>query len=155
MHLESTSSQSCSSILAGIRVLGKQGVWRQAGLVILLALAVTSCRQGSDKMVPLMPNGVADMVIIYKKDATDEQISHFLNNVLAHPRADGRGYESLPAIQLVGKLNKIQGHEATAIVYHSYATLNQREEVKRAASGSQIVYKILEQVKPSEIKKIM
>jgi len=132
--------------------LSKQGVWRQASLVSMLLLAVTGCDH--NKMVPLLPNGVANLVIIYKKDVTNEQINYFLDNVLAHPRADGRGYELLPAIGFEGRLGKIQGYDATAISYHSYSTPGQREEVKRAASSSSIVYKILEDVAPSKIKRI-
>ena len=104
--------------------------------------------------MPLLPDGVANLVIIYKKDVKDEQIEYFLNNVLAHPLADGRGNESLPAIGFEGRLRDIQGYDATAIAYHSYATPEQREEVKRAALSSPIVYKVLENVVPSKIKRI-
>jgi len=104
--------------------------------------------------LPLLPDGVANLVIIYKKDVKDEQIEYFLNNVLAHPLADDRGNESLPAIGIDVRLRDIQGYDATAIAYHSYATPEQREEVKRAALSSPIVYKVLENVVPSKIKRI-
>jgi len=105
-------------------------------------------------MVPLLPDGRADLLIIYKKDATNDQIEYFLNNVLAHPRADGRGYELLPAIGLRSREPDILGHEATIIAYFPYATPQQKEDVKRAASSSSIVYKVLEGVVPSHVKRI-
>ncbi|MCI0563412.1 MAG: hypothetical protein MN733_33470 [Nitrososphaera sp.] len=97
---------------------------------------------------------MANLVIVYKKGVTDEQIEYFLNNVLSHPRADGRGYEMLPAIGSLARLRNIQGYEATSIAYHSYATPEQREDVKRTASSWPMVYKILEDVVPSRIEKI-
>jgi len=134
--------------------LSNQVIWRRASLLLALTLVVASCGRDSGKMVPLLPNGVANLVIIYKKDVTDEQIEYFLNNVLAHPRADGRGYESLSAIGLRARERDMLGYNATVIAYHSYATSGQREEVKRAALSSPIVYKIFEDVVPSQIKKI-
>ncbi|MGH9853262.1 MAG: hypothetical protein ACREBD_25770 [Blastocatellia bacterium] len=132
----------------------KQRVWRQASLVLVLMLAITNCSPNTGKMQPLLPNGVANLVIVYKKGVTDEQIEYFLNNALAQPRADGRGYELLPAIGLQARLKSIQGYDATAIAYHSYATPEQREDVKRAALSSSIVYKVLEDIVPSQIKRI-
>jgi len=107
--------------------LSKQGVWQRASLVLALIFVVAGCDHSSDKMIPLLPDGVANLVIIYKRDVKDEQIGYFLNNVLAHPRADGRGNESLPAIGIEVRLRDIQGYDATAIAYHSYATPEQRE----------------------------
>lgn len=132
----------------------KQRIWRQVTLVLALTLVAINCSPDTGKMVPLLPNGVANLVIVYKKEATNEQIEYFLGNVLAHPRADGRGEELLPAIGLQVRLRNIDGYEATAIAYHSYATPEQRNEVKRAALSSPIVYKIFEDVVPSQIKKI-
>ena len=124
------------------------------GLVLAFASMVTSCSPDTGKMTPLLPTGVANLVIVYKKDVTDEQIEHFGNNVLSHPSADGKGNEFLPTIELVVRKRNLQGYEATVISYHSYATLGQRDNVKRAVLSSPIVYKVFEDVVPSKIKKI-
>jgi hypothetical protein len=136
--------------------LSKQGAWWQASLVLAFVLAsmVTSCGPDTGKMTPLLPNGVADLVIVYRKETTDEQIEDFLNNVLAHRRPDVRGHEFLPAIGLVARESDIPGYKATDIKYRSDAPQWQRDEVKRAALSSPIVYKVLEDVAPSKIKKI-
>ncbi len=121
---------------------------------MVLSLWVASCRPASaDKVVPLLPNGVAKLLIVYKKGTTNEQINYFLDNELAHPRADGRGSESLPGIRLQAR-QSLQEHNATVIGYFSYATPEQREEIKRAAVSSPIVYKVFEDVVPSQIKRI-
>jgi hypothetical protein len=132
----------------------KQPEWRQACLILAFASMVISCGPDTGKMTPLLPNGVANLVIIYKKETTDEQIGYFWENVLGHKRPDTPGYELLPAIGLIVKDDNIPGYKATAINYHSDAPQWQRDEVKRAALSSPIVYKILENVAPSKIKKI-
>jgi len=129
-------------------------IWKPMVLMLMLVLSAMNCRPVTeDKMTPLMP-GAANLVIIYKKGATNEQIENFQNNVLAHPRPDGRGSELLPAIGVQIKLGEKSGYDSTAIGYHSYATPEERKEVKRAALSSQIVYKVLEDVDPSQIKRI-
>lgn len=100
--------------------LSKQRMWLGVSLILPLVLAVASCGPDpGEKMVPLLPNGRADLLIIYKKGVTNEQIEYFLNNVLAHPSPDGRGYELLPSIGFVGREKAISGYEATDIAYHS------------------------------------
>lgn len=132
--------------------LDSQDIWQRIGCILTLVLVVTSCSPApEDKMVPLLPNGVASLVIIYKEKTTNDQINYFLNNVLTDPKSEGHGL--LPSISLRAS-EKIHGYDATVIAYRAQATQEQRDEVKRAAVGSPIVYKVLENVVPSQIKQI-
>lgn len=132
-------------------IVVRQDMQQRVLLVLLFATVCIGCSPDTGKMVPLMPNSFANLVIVYKKGTTDEQISNFWNKLLSRTSSDSPLF---PAIDTILKIKESSGYSLTAIVYHSHATPEQREDVKKAALGSPIVYKVLENVKPNEIKRI-
>lgn len=106
-----------------------------------------------EQMVKFGPDVRASLVVIYKKSATDEQIGSFLQEKLSRPHPEGKGYSHLDGTSSVGRLN-IHGHVATDITFKANATEEQRDSIKAAIYSSPIVYKIMEDVIPSEIEAI-
>ncbi len=106
-------------------------------------------------MVPFGPDVPASLVVYYKASVTDEQIENFLQEVLSIPHPEGRGYNLREGVaERLRVFPPVQGHEATAITFSANATQAQREDIRSAVSSSPLVYKVLENVAPADVKKL-
>jgi hypothetical protein len=128
-------------------------------LIAMLAasLALSACfsqppTSGQDEMVPVGPDLKADLVIYFKTGTTSEEIYKFSTETISTP--EERGDRSLPGIWQVLYLLPVDGHEGYAVDFFPEATYEQREYVKARVKASPIVYKVMENVVPKEIKKI-
>ncbi len=108
----------------------------------------------SDKMIPVGPEVKASLVIYFKVGVADEQIDDFWHNVLSRPHPQGRGYYHRTGVSETMRLLPVQGHEGIAITFSEDATQGQRYEVKQDINSSPIVYKVLENVAPNDVKKL-
>jgi hypothetical protein len=103
-------------------------------------------------MYPIGPSVKADLVVFFKSDATDGQIYNFATRTISDPK-DG-GDWPLPGIQTTLHLLAIDGHEGEAITFFPEATEAQRKYVRSRIDSSPIVFKVMENVVPSGIKKV-
>ncbi len=107
-----------------------------------------------EKMEPIGPGVRADILVYFKAGATDAETNLFYNDVLSVPRSDGRGYDNPPGVRTVLRLSEMQGHEGVAVTFFPAATKEQRENLKRAVQSSSVVYKVLENRRPSDVKRL-
>ena len=105
-------------------------------------------------MEPIGPGVRADLLIYFKTGATDAETNLFYKDVLSRPAPDGRGDNSPPGVRTVLRLREVQGHEGVAVTFFPAATTDQRESLKRAVQSSSLVYKILENRAPTDVKKL-
>ena len=98
----------------------------------------------------MIRSGPDVQTIIHKKSATDEQIAKFWEEGVSRPDPRG-GHWPLDGVAGMTRLN-IQGHVATAIDLRADISQGQRDEIMSAINSSPIVYKVMEDVIPSEIE---
>jgi hypothetical protein len=102
-------------------------------------------------MEPIGPDVKADLVVFFKKEATDDQIYTFAKENIGDPV--DRGYRSLPGMRTT-LLVFVDGHEGYAITFFPDATEVERKYVRSRIDASPIVFKVMENVAPSNIKKV-
>jgi hypothetical protein len=107
-----------------------------------------------EKMEPIGPGVRADFLIYFKTEATDAETNLFYKDVLSQPSPDGRGYSNPPGVRTVLRLSEVQGHEGVAVTFFPAATKEQRENLKRSVQSSSLVYKILENAVPANVKRL-
>jgi hypothetical protein len=125
--------------------------------VALLSIACirTSPSYEKNEMIPIGPEVKASLVIYFKAGTTDEQIEDFWHGVLSDPDPQGRGYSHRPGVgDLMRVFPAVQGHEGIAITFFPEATENQRDELEAEIKSSPIVYKVLKDVAPKDVKKL-
>jgi len=98
---------------------------------------------GSDKFTSL--------AVFFKKEATREQIDAFYKDVISVSCPDD-SEQALPEGVALRYQIRNGGYEGVGITFAKDATLEQREQLKRAIESSPIVYKVFENVVPNEIK---
>jgi len=111
-------------------------------------------RYRHERMVPIGPEVQASLVVYFKHGTTHDQIEYFWQNVLSYPDSQGRGHSHLEGIGMISRENAVEGHEGLAINFRGNATEAQREQIKRVIGASPIVFKLLENVAPANIKKL-
>ena len=124
--------------------------------IFIACLTTHSCSwPESNEMVQIGPDVKASMVIYYKAGVNEDQINYFLQNVIGRPDPEGRGYYHRDGIIMVLRVYpSVQGHEATAITLSDKITQVQRDEIKKEIISSPIVYKVLENIVPADVKKL-
>ena len=125
-------------------------------VIPLFGLQVNSCntdKNSDNKMIHFGPDKFTSLVIFFKKDATRQQIETFYNDVISVRRPDLKGYD-LPDGVALRYLIKNGDYEGVGITFSTDATPEQREKLKKAIRESPIVYKVYENVVPSEIKNL-
>jgi hypothetical protein len=104
------------------------------------------------EMVPIGPDVKADLVIFFTLDATHDQIETFWQETLSIK--SNKGHMSRPGIRAILRLLPVQDHEGIAVSFFPNATPAQREDIKVRVKSSPLVYKVLEDVVPQDIKSI-
>jgi hypothetical protein len=150
-------------------VLSLFRIYRVAGVLVLVSAAATAIgyfgtfeilrklgkvEYEHEQMVPIIPNEKADLVVYFKPHATDEQIYHFITHVVSTPDPEGRGYHPLEGISLTSLSAEGCDYKSYAISFFPDATMKQRDRVKVAARSSPIVYKVLQDAMPRDVKKL-
>jgi len=122
--------------------------------VVGLALFSSACSRPDERMYPIGPGVKASFVIYFKSGVTDEQVNEFSKRVLSKPRADGRGDNLPDGVQTFLRAPTVSGHEAIAITFFANATPEQRQTLIHDVNASSLVYKVLENVAPSDVKSL-
>ena len=117
-----------------------------------LCLQTASCNRADEKWVKVSgPNDPASVVLFFKKDTTYEQREAFDKTILSYPHPEGKGYYLQPGIASTLYVRN-SDYEGYAIQFSTDATSEQRERLKRSIRESPIVYKVYENVIPSQIR---
>jgi len=111
-------------------------------------------RYKHEQMISIGPEVQASLVIYFKHGTTHYQIEDFWQNVLSYPDPRGRGHAHREGIRGISREDAVEGHEGVAITFFGTATEAEREQLKRAIGDSPIVYKVLENVAPADVKKL-
>jgi hypothetical protein len=123
-------------------------------LTCLLTLTVSCAAPGQEKTAHFGAGKPVSLLIIYKTGATDDQVNDFLRDVLSRPHPQAKGYDLRDGIALTFRPPSVEGHDATALTFSADATAAQREEITRAVKASPIVYRVLENVAPADVKRL-
>jgi hypothetical protein len=105
-----------------------------------------------EQMVSIGPEVKADFVVFFKTDASHDEIERFSNEVLSNPTESGSW--PLPGIRMISKVWAVEGHEGYAVNFFPSASAEQRQYVKSRVGSSVIVYRVVEDVIPADIKKV-
>jgi len=57
-------------------------------------------------------------------------------------------------VRTILRLSEVQGHEGVAVTFFPAATREQRENLKRSVQSSSLVYKIIENAVPANVKRL-
>jgi hypothetical protein len=123
-----------------------------SAICILIFLCVACPFSKSPAPRPIGPAVKADILIYFKRDISSEESNLFIKNVLSRPHPEGRGDYNAPGIQTLLAIRAVEGHEGIAVTFFPNATDEQRQELMRAIKESRLVYKVLENVAPDNIK---
>lgn len=140
--------------IAGLICLGvenKSAPWLLLSAVLLPASFITSAlvakhfELGAYYQEPMtsIPNGVTN-VVVFKERTTNYQINNFWNKTLSVERADGRGYDHLPGVRVMGQDKPRNGRQTMVFDFFPSATEEQRQFVFSRVKSSPIVYQLLE-----------
>lgn len=123
---------------------------------VSLGLVSATCSSPErEKMIKIGPEVKASLVIFFKAGVSDQQIEEFWHTVLSKPDPNGRGHYPLEGVGDITRVfQPVQGHEAIAVTFFPDATQAQREVIKTAVKSSPIVYKVLENIPPADVKSI-
>ena len=105
-----------------------------------------------EQMIPIGPGVKADLVVFFKAEATDDQIYTFAKETISTPKRGG--YWPLAGIRDTLYILPIDGHQGYAVTFLPEATEEQRKYVRSRVDASPIVYKVIENVAPANIKKV-
>jgi len=124
--------------------------------LLALCFQVTSCTNQTEKQVVKWggPDKATALLFFFKKDTTHEQIEDFNNKLLSEPHPQGKGYYMLAGIAYQFSL-KEAGYEGMGINFSTDATPELIEQLKNNIQESPIVYKVYENIVPSEIKDLV
>jgi len=103
-------------------------------------------------MVPIGPDVKADLVIFFKLEATDDQIETFWQETLSVK--SNKGYWSRPGVLEILRLLPVQNHEGLAVTFFPNSTPAERDDIKARVKSSPLVYRVLEDVVPLDIKSL-
>ena len=122
---------------------------------VVLAVSNVGCPFRKTEMRPIGPEVKADLVIYFKTGVTHDQIEKFWEEVLSTADPSGKGYFHKPGVGEISRVYpSVQGHEAIAVSFFPSATNEKREAIKRDIRSAPIVYKILENIAPADVRKI-
>jgi hypothetical protein len=107
-----------------------------------------------EKMEPIGPGVRADLLIYFKTEATEAETNLFYKDVLSRPSPDGRGYSNPPGVRTVLRLSEVQDHEGVAVTFFPAATKDERENLKQSVHSSSLVYKVLENRSPADVRRL-
>jgi hypothetical protein len=122
---------------------------RRGALLAAVVLAATAC-QRSHSRINFVQINKADLVAVFKAQASPGAVSRFLDDVfVVEDFSDDRSYRT--GVRGMLRL-PVHHHSACAIVFGPKATPRERDDIKRMLSNSPLVYKVYENISPADIK---
>jgi len=102
-------------------------------------------------MLPVVPD-VADLVIYFNSEATQDQIREFWEMTLSTTQE--KGHWPRPGIGSILRHARVAGHEAVIVSFSPGATQAQRDDVLARVKSSRIVHKMSEHVPLDKIENL-
>ena len=134
-------------------MLQKSSVLRVATLVGF-SFMLSGCPIRKNEMRPIGPEVRQNLVIFFKPGVGDKQVEGFFDEFLSKPDPNGKGFYLRKGIREFTRIHPVDGHEGIAISFFPNATNEERETIKRDIRSSPLVYRVLENVAPADVKKI-
>ena len=145
-----TGADSFSSVFDFMDVWVKRdGRWR---CVAEFSNRIRDEEAEKQHMVPIGPDVRADLVIFFKVAASHDEIESFWEQTLS-TRSE-KGHWPRPGIRDIMRLFAVQDHEAIAVTFFPDATQAQRDDIRARVKSSPLVFKVMEDVVPQDIKSI-
>ena len=118
-------------------------------MLVVIVASIVAC-QRKQEWISFIPEGRANLVVVFKEGVSAKEMNRFLGDAITIE--DGKGGDRLrPGVAALVKIG-VANLDAYEVAFQANSTLQQRNEIKRRASSSPVVYKILENVGPGEIK---
>lgn len=157
-----------SFIIGIVSLLSPKGRWFAPAFLLVCALLPASYLgslktlsflgqvryEREDRMIPIgsdMPKG---LVILFKKQTSAEQIEQFNLEVLNKPHPEGKGHYLADGLCLFTRPPSIQGYEDVEVRFCKSATEEQQAQLKAKVLSSPLVYKVFDDIRPSEVKSV-
>lgn len=105
-----------------------------------------------NEMRPIGPDVTYDLLIYFRNDASHDQIDTIHKTVLSRPDPEGRGHYLAPGVGMLLAIGPVEGHAGFAINFLPSATIDQRRDLIQAVKKSVIVYRVLENTIPDNVK---
>lgn len=123
-------------------------------VICLVALLSNGCPLSNSKneLEPVGPDVKAHLLIYFNTGISRDEIDAFHKTVLSRPDPEGRGHYLAPGIGLLLRIGPVEGHEGFAITFSPNATADQRQDLIKAVKASPVVYKVLENATPDDVK---
>ncbi|HEV7700805.1 MAG TPA: hypothetical protein VGO43_11295 [Pyrinomonadaceae bacterium] len=118
--------------------------------LLLFGLVLANCQTPSERINRMGPDERADLLIVFKKGTSAEEILNFDRTVTGIPNEHSSGYADLPAI-MTGAGVQVNGYDGVAINYKPDATLAEKELIERRVHESPIVLRAYSGVVPNGI----
>jgi hypothetical protein len=115
---------------------------------------LSACPFRKNEMRPVGPEVKHDLVIFFKVGVSNQQVEEFFDEILARRNPTGTGFRLRAGIREYSREHPVDGHEAVSISFFPSATVEERETVMRDVKSSPIVYRVLENVAPADVKKL-
>ncbi len=126
--------------------------------IILVAVCVglvsVACPAHEERVRSLGPEVRADLVIFFNRNTTHQQVEDFWSDILSKPDVEGRGQPHRDGVGDIARIDAVQGHEGISVSFFPNASQAQREAVEKDVRSSPIVYKVLKDIAPANVKKI-
>lgn len=122
-------------------------------VTVCVSLATVACLSQEERVRSLGPEVRADLVIFFNHDVTPDQIEDFWSDKLSKPDT-GRGHDFRDGVSQIAKINPVQGHEGISVSFFPNANQAQKQAVERDVRSSPIVYKVLKDNAPADVKNI-
>jgi hypothetical protein len=103
----------------------------------------------AEPMVSFGPDVLADLVVIFRQEAADQQIFQFDETVIGRPHPV-RGTSLLDSITSVAAVN-VAGHRGYALQLREDSSASESRRLKEMLQQQPLVLRVLEDVVPSQI----
>jgi hypothetical protein len=122
-------------------------------VAVCVSLLSIACPSPKERIRRLGPEVRADLVIFFNRVVTYQQIEDFWRDTLSKPDT-GRGQPQRDGVSDTARIRAVQGHEGVSVSFFLNASQAQKEAVEKDVRSSPIVFKILEDTAPADVKKI-
>jgi hypothetical protein len=130
--------------LAGVLVVVSLGITFYVAVIVATKLGAWDA-----PMVRFGPELPANVVVLFREDASAAQIESFAETVISVPNPGG-GTDLLPGLESLLKVD-VGGHQGYALQFARSASQRQRAEVRRRVASSAISWRIFENIAPQKI----
>lgn len=121
---------------------------------ICVSLVSVACSSRKATVRLFGPEVRSDLVIFFNQDVTHQQIEDFWRDILSKPDLEGRGHPLRDGVGNIARNDAVQGHEGISVSFFATASQAQKEAVERDVRSSPIVYKVLNDTAPADVKNI-